>query len=71
VQCEGRVVAAFSDDDTLRIDDTDHMRCDNGSRNIASTTTCQLAGDGTAECVRSDQDNPQNASRVTMRRAGR
>ena len=71
VQCQGGVIAAFSDDATLRIDDTGHMPCDDGNRNIASTTTCQLAGDGTAECVRSDQDNPQNASRVTMRRTGR
>ena len=70
-QCQGRVVAGFPDDGTLQIDDTDDMRCDNGSYNVASTTTCKLAGDGTAQCVRSDQDNPQNASTVTMRRTGR
>jgi hypothetical protein len=71
VQCDGRVIAGFPDDGTLQIDDTDHMRCDNGSHNVASTTTCKLAGDGSAQCVRSDQDNPQNASPVTMRRTGR
>lgn len=71
VQCRGDVNASFPDADTLKIDDTDHMPCDNGSRNVASTTTCKLAGDGTAECVRSDQDNPQNASPVTMRRTSR
>jgi len=70
-QCHGDVIAGFPDDGTLQIDDTDHMPCDNGSHNVASTTTCRLAGDGTAQCVRSDQDNPQNASTVTMRRAGR
>ena len=70
-QCHGRVVAGFPDAGTLQIDDTDDMRCDNGSYNVASTTTCKLAGDGTAQCVRSDQDNPQNASTVTMRRTGR
>jgi hypothetical protein len=70
-QCHGRVVAGFPDDGTLQIDDTDDMRCDNGSYNVASTTTCKLAGDGTAQCVRSDQDNPQHASTVTMRRTGR
>ena len=70
-QCHGRVVAGFPDAGTLQIDDTDDMRCDNGSYNVASTTTCKLAGDGTAQCVRSDQDNPQHASTVTMRRTGR
>jgi hypothetical protein len=70
-QCHGDVIAGFPDDGTLQIDDTDHMPCDNGSHNVASTTTCRLAGDGTAQCVRSDQDNPQNASTVTMRRTGR
>jgi hypothetical protein len=68
VQCQGDVNAGFPDAATLKIDDTDHMQCDNGSHNVASTTMCKLAGDGTAECVRSDQDNPENASPVTMRR---
>jgi hypothetical protein len=71
VQCHGGVNAGFPDDDTLQIDDTEHMQCDNGSYNVASTTTCTLAGDGTAQCVRSDQDNPDHASPVTMRRTGR
>jgi hypothetical protein len=71
VQCHGRVIAGFPDDGTLQIDDTDDMACDNGSYNVASATTCKLAGDGTAQCVRSDQDNPQNASPVTMQRTGR
>jgi hypothetical protein len=71
VQCHGRVVAGFPDDATLQIDDTDHMQCDNGSYNVASTTVCELAGDGTAQCVRRDQDNAENASPVTLRRTGR
>jgi len=71
VQCQGGVDAGFPDAETLRIDDTDHMQCDNGSYNVASTTTCKLAGDGTAACVRSDQDNPEHASPVTMRRTSR
>ena len=71
VQCSGPVIASFADDDTLQIADTDHIPCDNGSYNVASTTTCKLAGGETAECIRSDQDNSQNAAPVTMRRAGR
>jgi hypothetical protein len=70
VRCHGGVNAGFPDDGTLQIDDTDHMRCDNGSYNVASTTMCTLAGE-TAQCVRRDQDNPENASSVTLRRTGR
>jgi hypothetical protein len=72
-RCVGRVDASFPDQATFVMRDAAKLRCRGGrlGYSLASTTTCEVAADGTAQCVRRDQDNPENASPVTMRRTGR
>ena len=69
-RCEGRVDASFPDQATFIMRDVADLRCHGGrfGFSVAATTTCRLAADGTAQCVRSDQDAPERSSTVTMRR---
>jgi hypothetical protein len=68
IRCHGHANAAFPDNRTLQIDDGG-MTCPGFGNTMASTTTCRLDSDGSAQCLTKDAgSSDEGASTVTIRR---